>query len=161
MEASSLTPIRFKTLASTSLTDESVAIKTLHLEHMDIEYHKPPNINGYYLLVNHSDTSQPLKLYQSGMAKVCRLLPVAFQEASALETSGSLPDDEIYDCGAINKYGNMTVRLVLSTFRNRAFVWLRLYVQSPENDVLPTRRGVRFSVQDDLQAIVDFINISV
>lgn len=161
MESSTFTPIKFKTLANTTLAVDSVALKTLHLEHMDIEYHKPPNISGYYMLVNHSDTSNPIRLYQSGMTKLYRLLPVAFQEASGLETSGTLQDDEIYDCGTINKYGNMTLRLVLSTFRQRAFVWLRLYVQSPENDVLPTKLGVRFSVQDDLQAIGDFISNSV
>lgn len=160
MEQSTTTPVTFKSLASNSLEDDSVAKRTLQLQHFDLEYHKPANISGYYLLVNHSDTSNPIKLYQSSLNKLCKLLPLAFKEASKLETQGNVQDDELYNCGIINKYGNMTLRLVLSTFRERAFVWLRLYILSPENDCLPTKRGVRFSVQDDIQAIEDFISQS-
>lgn len=161
METSTPTPVSFKSLASSApnaLTESSVAVKTLQLQHMDVEYHKPANTSGYYLLVNHSDPSNPIQLYQSGMNKLHRQLEFAIEEATKLESQDHLPDNELYDCGIINKYGNMTVRLVLSTFKNKAFIWLRLYVLNPEKECLPTKRGVRFSAQDDLHAFGDFIS---
>jgi len=160
MEQSLPKPVTFKSFASDSFSEsgDSEPLKTLSLEHMDIEYYKPTNLNGYFLLVSHNDPSNPVKLYPSGMNRLYKALDPAFQKAHNLEIQDVLPDEELYNCGTINEHGNMVVRLVVSTFKGKAFVWLRLYVKNENKEFLPTKRGVRFSASDDLQAISDFIN---
>jgi hypothetical protein len=159
MEPSKPNPVTFKSLANGAFNAQlagSEPIKTLTLKHMDIEYHQPDKMAGYFLLVNHNDPANPVKLYSTGMKRLCNQLDFAFKEASNLALQDPLPDDELYDCGIINRNDNMVVRLVLSTYKKQVFVWLRLYVLNETNEYLPTKRGVRFAISDDAQAISNF-----
>lgn len=153
------TPVVFKTFTSASAAPG--AVESHKLNHFTIEYHKTSggkNNSNYYLLTSHSDPSHPLRLYQSAINKLDRQLAFAFEKASKLEQQQQpLEDNEHYDCGIINSYGKMEVRLVLSTFHQQINIWLRLYMLDDDNQHLPTRTAVRFSPQDDLAAFKKFI----
>lgn len=153
-------PIVFKSLSKFGNDQEAIVKRSLSLKFCDIEYYQPVSgANGYYLLSSHSDPVHPVKLYYSAMTKLKRQLEFAFAEANKLEQQPQdLTDNETYDCGIINKYDKMTVRLVLSTFHQRVNVWLRLYVLNEFNQIIPTKTAVRFSLEDDLSAIGDFIS---
>lgn len=150
------TPVVFKSLGIASTGDETVS--SLKLIHFKIDYRKPNVGNGYYLLSSYSDPAHPLRLYPSAMDKLFRQLEFAFSEAKRLEEQQQpLEDNDHYDCGLINSYGTMNVRLVLSTFRGHVNIWLRLYTLGEENAILPTKTGVRFSQEEDVDAIASFI----
>lgn len=152
------TPVVFKSISRA--TNADVTKGSLAFVFFNLEYHQPEVGNGYYLLINHSDPSHPLKLYQSAMNKLQRQLVVAFEEAQLLEQQQPPPpDNEYYDCGIINSHGTMSVHLVISTFQGRANIWLRLYGQGEkEGQNLPTKIGVRFSRNDDIEALNNFLN---
>lgn len=159
MESSTPKPVTFKSLASGEFKtpESSKPSKTLSLQYTDIEYHQLNEKNGFFLLVNQNDPTNSLKLYPAGFKRLCKALPFAFKGVRKLEMQDVIPDDELYNCGTINKHENMHIRLVLTTFMNKVFIWLRLYVLNENNDYLPTKKGVRFSVSDNLQAIENLI----
>ena len=152
MEASP-TPVVFKSL--TSKGKENVPV--LNMEHLTIEFHDTEEGKGYFLLLSNSDPSRPLRLYPSAMAKLEKQLEFAMDEAEKLQNE-ELPDNESYDCGIINTYGSMTVRLVITTFKGKANIWLRLYAVNEQNENLPTKIAVRFSLKDDVAAMGKFIS---
>lgn len=149
-------PVVFKTLAR---SNASLATKCIKLAFFTIEYYPgTTSTNGYYLLISDSDPSHPLRLYQPAMNKLIRQLDFAFKEADKMRGQQDLADNENYDCGIINSYGQMMVRLVLSTFHNHVNIWLRLYTLDENQECLPTKTGVRFSPKDDLAALAHFIS---
>lgn len=151
-------PVVFKTIGRADASSVP-AEDTLSFAYFNLEYCKPEKGNGYFLLVNPSDPTHPLKLYRSAMVKLVRQLPIAIKEAALLEELEEKPaDNDLYDCGVINAYEGMTVRLVISTFLGHANIWLRLYSKLDDTDqVIPTKIGVRFSPNDSLEAMSDFL----
>lgn len=149
------TPVSFKSFSSAS--KENTIITCFKLIHFSVEIQKNKDNNPCYLLTSYSDSAHPLKLYQSAINKLMRQLDFAFEKAKELECQDDLTDNEHYDCGIVNKYGKMEVRLVLSTFRQHCNIWLRLYMLDENGNHLPTRTGVRFSPDDDIQAFSEFI----
>lgn len=149
-------PVVFKTLAR----DDSASVeKSLKLTFFTIDYYKAKEggNNSYYLLISDSDPAHPLRLYQPAMNKLQRQLTFAFKQADKLREQ-DLADNDTYDCGIINSYGQMMVRLVLSTFQQNVNIWLRLYTLDEKQECLPTKTGVRFSPRDDLAALANFIS---
>jgi hypothetical protein len=151
------TPVVFKTLTRGEFA--SVADKTYKFTFFTLEHHKANNggRNDYYLLISDSDPAHPLRLYQPAMNRLQRQLDFAFKEANKLKGQ-HLEDNETYDCGIINSYGQMMVRLVLSTFRQHVNIWLRLYTLNEKQECLPTKTGVRFSPNDNLTDLANFIS---
>lgn len=157
METTAPTPVVFKSLTQSSKTGGAGTMPVLNLTHFSIQYHNSEAGKEYYLLVSDSDPSRPLRLYPSAMTKVKNLLSFAFAEAENLEKMASLPDNETYDCGTINSYGAMVVRLVLCTYKGKVHIWLRLYSVDDNNNFLPTKTAVRFSPKDNLTALEEFL----
>lgn len=110
----------------------------------------------YFLLVGDADPSRPIRLYKSGMSKLLKQLDFAFKELVKIEEQ-PMSEDANFDCGIINAYGNMTLRVVIAVFKNQASIWLRLYSLNEENQILPTKTAVRFSTQDDVAALQQFV----
>lgn len=150
------TPVVFETLPGKDSFGNK-AVKSLNLTHFKIDYFKPENGNGYYVLTSDSDPSHPLRLYQSAMDKLPMKLGNAFSSAKELEAS-NLPDNKNFDNGIINSYGSMIVRLVSTTFKQKVNIWLRLYTLNENRENLPTRTGVRFSLEDNLETLTQFIS---
>lgn len=158
MEAPS--PVVFKSIGRFASNSEP-AKGSLKMAFFNLEYHQPKVGNGYFLLASHSDPSRPIKLFRSAMVKLHRQLIIAIDEARKLEQQQQpLTDNDQYDCGVINSYNTMTVRLVISTFHGFANIWLRLYSENEMGQVIPTKIAVRFSPHDDLAALEDFISKS-
>ena len=136
-------PVVFKSFANSGSDKPPQKLKLIHFAIEYIETGDPKN--NYYLLTSYSDPAHPLKLYQSAVEKLNRQLEFAVTKAQELEAREEpLIDNEHYDCGIINSYGKMNVRLVLSTFHGQANIWVRLYTLDEENQNLPTRTAVRF-----------------
>lgn len=151
--ASAPTPVVFKSLTKSKETGDMPVLK---MTHFSIQYNNSDDRGGYYLLVSDNDPSRPLRLYPSAMTKLRNLLDFAFSEAKSLEAQ-SPPDNENYDCGTINSYGSMAVRLVLCTYRGKVHVWLRLYSVNDNDEYLPTKTAVRFSTKDNITALENFL----
>lgn len=156
METPNLTPVVFKPIARGAVTTSQDA---LNLAHCNVEYHKTPSVSyGHYLLISHKNPFNPIKLYQSGLTRLLRNLKIAFEEVAKMELNPEgCGSDELYDCGVINSYDKMEVRLVISTFKDQAHVWLRLYTKNEANETIPTKFAVRFSPQDNLDQLEEFI----
>lgn len=151
-------PVVFKTIGR-AIASSVPAEDTLEFAYCNLEYCKPEKGNGYFLLVNPSDPTHPLKLYRSAMVKLLRQLPIAFEEAASLEQQEEpLTDNDLYDCGIINSHETMNVRLVISTFHGHANIWLRLYSKlEGTNQIIPTKIAVRFSPNDSIAAMSEFV----
>lgn len=153
METPSLTPVVFKSLCKTE-----VCLRSLQLKYCTIEYYKhEAEKSGYYLLVNDADPSRPIKLYSSGMNKIIKLLPYAVEEAKKLESQPQLEDNDTFDCGIVHTYGNISIRLVLSIFKGKVYIWLKLYTINEDHHFFPTKTAVRFSDEDNIEAMSQFI----
>lgn len=155
MASSGPTPVVFKSLISTNSSGE-FSHKNVHMTHFSVCHFKPLDENEYFMLTDNDNPSHPLKLYKSGMKNLIKALPFAMKEAARLEQD-NLPDNELFEAGIINKYGTMKVRLVLSTFRQKVFIWLRLYTMDDNGNELPTKTGVRFSKDDNIGSLENLI----
>ena len=150
------TPVVFETLPGKDSLGNK-AFKSLNLTHFKVDYFKPENGNAYYVLTSNADPAHPLRLYQSAMDKLPVKLDYAFSTAKEIE-GANLPDNKNFDNGIINSYGSMVVRLVSTTFKQKVNIWLRLYTLNENKESLPTRTGVRFSLEDNLEAFGKFIS---
>jgi hypothetical protein len=144
------TPIVFKSLGRT----EASAKDALKLTFCNIEYHKSNQPYGHYLLASHEDPFNPIKLYQSAVEKLPRNLRIAFEEVQ--QQQDEIGDNEVYDCGVINSHDKMDVRLVLIARQGSVQVWLKIYTRDENNVTTPTKYGVQFSTQDNLDALAAF-----
>ena len=147
-------PVVFKKFKPSGFNNNK-AEKTLDLTYFYIEYYKPEDSNGYYMLVSNNDSTRPLRLYQSAMESLDRQLENAFTSAFQLSETNP-PDNETYDLSLINTYGSMAVRLVMTTFMQKVNIWLRLYTLNEKKESIPTKTGVRFS-PNDAEALSKFI----
>lgn len=146
-------PIVFKSLGRTEASTKDA----LKLTFCNIEYFKFDQPYGHYLLASHKDPFNPIKLYQSAMDKLPRNLSIAFDEALKMEQHQQFDDNEVYDCDVINSHGMMDVRLVICTSGGSAQVWLKIYTRDENNLSIPTKYGVQFSTQDNLNALTAFL----
>lgn len=149
-------PVVFKTLGTMN-KPEDFAVKTVQMTHFSVSHFKPLDAGDYFVLTSHSDPSHPLKLFRSGLDKLIKALPFALSEAKRL-ANDKLPDNENFNAGIINSYGKMKVRLVLSTFQEEVYIWLRLYTEDEEGRELPTKTAVRFSKDDNIATLENFLS---
>jgi hypothetical protein len=146
-------PVVFKTIKRIEVSSDDA----LKLTHFNIEFDNSETVYGHYLLASHSDPANPIKLYQSAMNRLLRNLNIAFEEVDKMEKEQRFGDNELYDCGIINSYEKMEVRLVISTSDGMAQVWLRLYTKNEDNQTIATKLGVQFSPQDNLAKLAKFV----
>lgn len=149
-------PVVFKTLGNMSAPGD-FAIKTVKMSHFSVSHFKPLGATEYFILTNNADPSHPLKLFKSGLEKLIKALPFAIKEADRLGNE-KLPDNENFNAGIINSYGKMKVRLVLSTFQEQVYIWLRLYTEDEEGRELPTKTAVRFSKNDNIASLENLLS---
>lgn len=147
-------PVVFKSLSKTEMSLKSHRMKCLTLEF----HHPEDEKNGYYLLIADADPSRPIRLYGASMKKLKRQLVVAREEAKKLEQQQHLEENDHYDCGIIHSYSNMSIRLVLNVFEGKIYIWLRLYSTNENNEIIPTKTAVRFSQDDDIEAMGQFMS---
>lgn len=112
--------------------------------------HKP-----YFTLVNPQRKEHPLRLYRTSMVKIVDQLPKAFEKASELEAN--YPGEEmLHEVAVVNKHKNSYVRLIVTTFAQSAYVYVRLY-EKKDDKMEPSRYGVRFMRGDNFKAFNDFV----
>lgn len=132
-------------------------VASLEMLDCSIQYYVPEDgvHKPYYMLVNPQRKDFPLRLYRSAMVKLVDGLPKAFAKASELESN--YPGDEMhYEIALVHKYNNSYVRLVVITFSETAYVYIRLY-DKRDDKMEPTRYGVRLMKGDNLAAFNDFV----
>jgi len=134
---------------------QGTPVKTLDLVYCTLEYYKPQEGGEYYLFINGSQPDYPLRLFQSSMDNLVGALPKALEQAKSMDKT-ELSNSERRDICQVLQYGMSKVRLYVSMYESRAIVWLRLYSGKPNGPVLPTKCGVRFHLDDDVEAIKEF-----
>lgn len=153
MDRAPPTPVVLKKLKRVKLAEE----KGFKMTFCNLEHHKEDEDKSYYLLASHADPSNPLKLYQSAMNKLVKNLFTAMEDAKKIEQDPDYQDNEHYQCEIINSHKNMTVQLVISTSNGCANVWLRLYTLDEDKQTIPTKFEVRFSPDDNLNALKTYV----
>lgn len=154
------TPVTFKTLESLPEYLNIISpTGVLYLRYSTIEYYKPAlAASGYYKLFSNESSGHPVILYQTHMKQLVAKLDHAFKMAKNLEENVNLHDDSsTFLVDKINDYGTVTNRLVLNTSNGEVFIYLKSFGINKDNEVYPTKRSVRFSREDDLKAMSDFI----
>lgn len=135
---------------------QGTPVKTLELAYSSIEYYKPQEGGEYYLLINGSQPDYPLRLFQASMDKLVEALPKAIEQAKTMDKS-DLSNTEQRNICQVLQYGMSKVRLYVNMYESRAIVWLRLFSGKPNGPVLPTKCGVRFHLDDSIEAIINFV----
>lgn len=135
---------------------QGTPVKTLELAYSSIEYYKPQEGGEYYLLINGSQPDYPLRLFQASMDKLVEALPKAIEQAKTMDKS-DLSNSEQRNICQVLQYGMSKVRLYVNMYESRAIVWLRLFSGKPNGPVLPTKCGVRFHLDDSIEAIINFV----
>lgn len=114
--------------------------------------HKP-----YFLLVNPERKDKPLKLYRSAMLKLVENLNLAKAKVESIRAD--YPGDEIlYEIAIINRRKESYVRLVVQTFGNEGYIYVRLF-EKKEGRMEPTRYGIRIMPDDPMEKIKDFVSV--
>lgn len=137
---------------------QGTPVKTLDLVYCTIEYYKPEQGGPYYLLTNGAQPDHPLRLFQTSMDNLVKALPKAITQAQTMDKT-ELANDVRHEIAQIVQHGMTKVRLYVNMYETRAIIWLRLFSGKPQGPVLPTKCGVRFHLEDDIQAIVNFANV--
>lgn len=112
--------------------------------------HKP-----YFALVNPMRKEFPLKLYRSAMLKLAEYLPAAFDKVAAFQAN--YPGDDLcHEVALISKHNNSYVRLVVTTYSQKAYMYVRLY-DKKDGKMEPSRYGVRIMGGDSIKSFNDFV----
>lgn len=133
---------------------QGTPVKTLDLVYCTIEYYKPEEGGDFYLLISGTQPEYPLRLFQSSMDKLVEALPKALEQAKAMDKTDAQGGRDICQ---ILQYGMSKVRLYINMYESRAIVWLRLFSGKPNGPVLPTKCGVRFHLDENVESIIDFV----
>lgn len=132
-------------------------VKTLELVYGMLEYYKPEDNNDYFLFVNEAQPDHPLRLFPSAMKKLVENLPKAIEQAKLVDKT-DVDNDTRYDICQVAQHGMTKVRLYVNMYKTRAIVWLRLFSGKPNGPILPTKCGIRFHIDENVDAIVEFAN---
>lgn len=138
-------------------TYDDVLASSLEMLECTINYWVPKDgaHKAYFTLVNPQRKEYPLRLYRTSMVKLVDQLPKALEKALDLEAN--YPGDEtLHEVAIINKHNNSYVRLVVTTFAESAYVYVRLY-EKKDDKMEPSRYGVRFMRGDNFKAFNDFV----
>lgn len=135
---------------------QGTPVKSLELVYGIIEYYKPEEGNDFYLLINEAQPDHPLRLYPSAMAKLVESLPKAIAQAKLVDKT-EVENDTRYDICQVAQHGMTKVRLYVNMYKTRAIVWLRLFSGKPKGPILPTKCGIRFDLDENIDAIVEFV----
>jgi len=144
--------------ATTTNFRQGSPAKTLDLVYCTIEYFAPREGGEYYLLTSGTQPDYPLRLFQGAMDKLIEALPRAMDQAKSMDKT-ELANETRRDIAQILQYGMSKVKLYVSMYEKRAIVWLRLYSGKPNGPVLPSKCGVRFHLDDSIEAIADFAKV--
>jgi Transcriptional Coactivator p15 (PC4) len=175
------TPVVFRSLAGIPNCNVETHAAELDLAYTKVLYFKPSKVaaagtaagcttgaaswqtgkermSGYYELAKSAMPSNSIRLYPSSMKALVKNLHMAISAAKWLETNPDVHDDDsTFDVCTINKFGNMSTKLVVNTFRGEVFVNLKLFTTNEATQqMFPTSKGVRFGI-DDLEALTAFI----
>lgn len=134
---------------------QGTPVKTLELAYSSIEYYEPEEGGEYYLLINGSQPDYPLRLFQAAMDKLVEALPKAMEVAKSMDKTDLSNSEQRHICQVL-QYGLSKARLYVNMYEQRAIVWLRLFSGRPNGPVLPTKCGVRFHLEDNIESIIDF-----
>ena len=134
---------------------QGTPIKSLELVYGIVEYYKPEEGNDYFLFTNEAQPDHPLRLFPAAMAKLAEGLPKAIAQAKLIDKT-EVDNDTRYDICQVAQHGMTKVRLYVNTYKTRAIVWLRLFSGKPQGPILPTKCGIRFHLDENIDAIVDF-----
>lgn len=133
---------------------QGTPVKTLDLVYCTIEYYKPKEGGEYYLLISGSQPDYPLRLFQPSMDKLVEALPKSIEQAKSMDKTDLQGTRDI--CHVL-QYGMSKVRLYVNMYESRANIWLRLFSGKPNGPVLPTKCGVRFHLDENIESIKDFV----
>jgi len=129
----------------------------LEMFHFTCLYYIPEDgSSNFFELCNPLRPETPLRLYRNAMVNLCEKLPRAVAEARKMENA-NMPDDTQVEVGVINEYANTRVILFVSVYKNVPHIFVRLYAMSPENEVIPSTYGVKFSLADNIEKFSDFV----
>lgn len=137
---------------------QGTPVKRLELVYCTIEYFKPQEGKEYYLITSGTQLNHPLRLFQSAMDKLAEALPIAMEQARSMDKT-DLDNEVRRDIAQILQYGMSKVRLYINMYESRAIVWLRLFSGKPNGPVLPTKCGVRFHLEDNIESIINFAKV--
>lgn len=134
---------------------QGTPVKTLETVYGFLEYYKPETGNDYFLLTNEAQPEHPLRLFPSAMTKLVDNLPKAIEQAKLVDKT-EVDNDTRYDICQVSQHGMTKVRLYVNMYKTRAIIWLRLFSGKPNGPILPTKCGIRFHLDENIDAIVDF-----
>lgn len=167
-------PVVFRSLSSIPNVKVETPSEEIDLVYTKIAYFRPTTgttaatpsgaanftgNSGYFELSKISMPSINLRLYPSSMKALVKHLEDAARAAVELEAHPEMHDDDAtFDVCTINNFGNMSTRLVMNTFRGEVFINLKLFTTNLETkQMFPTRKGVRFSINDNLATLSAFV----
>ena len=131
----------------------------LTLQYSTFRFVESPLGDGrHYFEVEDNSTplEKPLRLYKSGLFKLCKKLPVIQEVAQKLKPQGE--EDGAVMGTLINQFGNMFVRLTLEVEEGTPKILLRLLYTNEQGSILPSRHCIRFCLDDRAEVIRAFVN---
>lgn len=156
-----LAPVVFKSFYELPNCEKPAPDAVFECKHFHLNYFKPGKTGstGHYELASVANPFDAvIKLYSSGLRTVVNNLETAFKAAESLQNNIDKVDpNDVYTVCQLNNNNGLSTRLVLSVYRGKATVCLRLYTSNEQNEVYPTRRVIQFDPEDDIAGMNAFI----
>ena len=152
-------PVVFSSLDSLPNYQQKQAESELKLTYFTMGYYSTPGADtGYYELKNSNNSDNVLTLSQSGLRKLVNNYSAVTSAVESLKGNPKMMQKGTYPVFVVNKFNDMSTRLVVYTYDNKCYIYLKLFTTNPENGkVYPTRKSVRFSLTEDIIAIGEFM----
>jgi hypothetical protein len=156
-----ISPVVFKPFYDIPECEKPRPDEILSFKHFNLCYFKPGKlgIEGHFDLVSLTDpVNNYLRLFNNGLRTIVNNLETAFGALQSLQKHiENVDPNDVYTVCQLNNNNGLSTRLVLSTFKGQANVYLRLYTSNEKGEVYPTRKMIKFDPEDDIVAMKNFV----